>query len=398
MTFTIQQAVKVRQWARVCLWGPPKQGKTHSALMLATAFAGIDGNVGVISSEYGSSKLLARKFPHDIIDLAEPDLYGNAPKNPFAPQRYEEALRAFLKAGYQAIVIDSLSHAWAGEGGILEIVDKAGFTDGWGKGTPAYNHLISTILASRCHIIVTLRAKDAYVMEEYTRRNGERGTAPKNVGQAPVMRKGFGFEMQLTLRMDNLTAHVEASAVEEYIQKGEEIERPGPELAHRLLEAIDGAEPPVYAPAHTLEEVKGFFLAVYKDEARWEPFKMHVIGFNVPDGGLSDSELARLHERIVQGAAEAEKRKAAKQALKPAEQPQPETPATSAPLAGEQPIPATEQQLASLRKLYQHLGKPEPDHAGLSYQSAKELLLSLSREYNESRQKKASQWEACVGQ
>jgi hypothetical protein len=52
--------------------------------------------------------------------------------------------------------------------------------------------------------------------------------------------------------------------------------------------------------------------------------------------------------------------------------------------------PATEQQLASLRKLCQHLGKPMPEEQ-LSYQSAKELILSLSREYNESRQsRKAS--------
>jgi hypothetical protein len=54
--------------------------------------------------------------------------------------------------------------------------------------------------------------------------------------------------------------------------------------------------------------------------------------------------------------------------------------------------PATEQQLASLRKLCQHLGKPMPEEQGaMTYQSAKELILSLSREYNESRQsRKAS--------
>jgi hypothetical protein len=54
--------------------------------------------------------------------------------------------------------------------------------------------------------------------------------------------------------------------------------------------------------------------------------------------------------------------------------------------------PATEQQLASLRKLCQHLGKPMPEEQGaMSYQSAKELILSLSKEYNESRQsRKAS--------
>jgi AAA domain len=394
MTFSIRQAEKVRQWARVCLWGTPKSGKTHTALMLATTLAGIDGKVGVISSEYGSSKLLSRKFPHDIIDLAEPDSYGNASKNPFSPQHYEEALHMFLKAGYKAIVIDSLSHSWAGEGGVLEVVDGAGknsFSDGWSKGTPMYNHLVGSILGARCHIIVTLRAKDAYVMEEYTKRDGSRGTTPKNVGQAPVMRKGFGFEMQLTIRMDSLTAHLEASGVEEYIHKGEEIERPGPELAHRLLEAIDGAEPPVYAPAHTVEDVKAYFLSVFKDEARWEPFKVHTIGFNVPDDGLSDSELAKLHDGVEQAVAEIEKRKSAKATQQPEQQPQPETPATPIAQVDGSSTPATEQQLASLRKLRQHLGKPEPEDIGtMSYLDAKTTIIALSAEYNESRKQKAS--------
>ncbi len=47
---------------------------------------------------------------------------------------------------------------------------------------------------------------------------------------------------------------------------------------------------------------------------------------------------------------------------------------------------ATEQQLASIRKLCQHLGKPEPeDPENMSYLSAKELISQLSAEYRQSR-------------
>ncbi len=54
--------------------------------------------------------------------------------------------------------------------------------------------------------------------------------------------------------------------------------------------------------------------------------------------------------------------------------------------------PATEQQLTSIRKLCQHLGKPEPENPEtMSYSSAKELITQLSHEYNEQRQhRKAS--------
>lgn len=65
-------------------------------------------------------------------------------------------------------------------------------------------------------------------------------------------------------------------------------------------------------------------------------------------------------------------------------------PAASSAQAGrkEANAPATEQQLASLRKLYQHLGKQEPQES-LTYQGAKELIIQLSHEYNEQRQSRS---------
>jgi hypothetical protein len=48
--------------------------------------------------------------------------------------------------------------------------------------------------------------------------------------------------------------------------------------------------------------------------------------------------------------------------------------------------PATDQQLTSIRKLCQHLGKPEPEHPEtMSYQDAKALITQLSHEYNEQK-------------
>jgi hypothetical protein len=53
---------------------------------------------------------------------------------------------------------------------------------------------------------------------------------------------------------------------------------------------------------------------------------------------------------------------------------------------------ATEEQLASIRKLSERLGKPEPEQAtSLTYLAARELIQQLSHEYNEQRQnRKAS--------
>ncbi|MHB8597294.1 MAG: hypothetical protein ACYDER_10845 [Ktedonobacteraceae bacterium] len=51
-------------------------------------------------------------------------------------------------------------------------------------------------------------------------------------------------------------------------------------------------------------------------------------------------------------------------------------------------MPITDQQLSSIRKLSQHLGKAEPEHIeSMSYGSAKELIALLSQEYRQSRSK-----------
>ena len=286
----IQPATKFRQFARVCLWGTQKQGKTHGALALATALAGENGKVGVISSEYESSQLLQHRFPHDIVNLAEVDENSNLVKGAYSPQRYEEAIKLFTNARYEVIVIDSLSHVWEGEGGLLESVGNAGsnkFDDGWSKATPLYKHLINTILAARCHIIITLRGKDAYIHEDYTKKGGEKGTRPKNVGQAPVMRKGFGYEMHLTLHMDNMVAHVEATAMQDYIPNGEEIDDLA-SLATRLLDALDGV--PLPEPTEQqkemcflLDEFYNLSPATYARISNWKQLALRK-ALNIPVG------------------------------------------------------------------------------------------------------------------
>lgn len=56
--------------------------------------------------------------------------------------------------------------------------------------------------------------------------------------------------------------------------------------------------------------------------------------------------------------------------------------------AGATSMQATEQQLASIRKLSEHLGKHEPEEvARMSYLDAKKLIQQLTAEYREQRQK-----------
>ena len=62
--------------------------------------------------------------------------------------------------------------------------------------------------------------------------------------------------------------------------------------------------------------------------------------------------------------------------------------AAAVPAQNDPNAPASEQQLASIRKLCEHLGKSEPEKPEtMSYASAKELIGQLSQEYRQSRNK-----------
>ncbi len=104
---------------------------------------------------------------------------------------------------YEVIVVDSLSHYWEGEGGTRDIVDAAAARArgnsfaGWKEGTPAQNDMIMGLLTAPCHVVVTMRSKTEYVLEE---RNGRQ--VPRKVGMAPIQRAGLEYELTVTADLD----------------------------------------------------------------------------------------------------------------------------------------------------------------------------------------------------
>ena len=182
MTFT--KAIRTNSKLRLAITGPAGSGKTYGALLIAQ---GLGGKIAMIDTENGSGNVYSDLCDYDICTLTAP----------YHPDRYIQTIHEAEKAGYNVIIIDSLSHAWNGEGGCLDIQAKetASSRSGnsyvaWGKVTPLQNHLIQAITASSCHIIATMRSKTAYSQEK-----NERGyTEIRKIGLAPVQRDGVEYE------------------------------------------------------------------------------------------------------------------------------------------------------------------------------------------------------------
>ncbi|NCC05932.1 MAG: hypothetical protein EOM37_18260 [Proteobacteria bacterium] len=190
MTFRKAQRSKAR--ARIALIGVSGSGKTYSALLIARGLVGAKGKIAVIDTENGSADLYASLTEYDVATISAP----------YEPKKYLAIIEEAEKAGYDAIVIDSLSHAWSGDGGLLDmqgkLADRGNSFAAWRNVTPWHNKLVEALITSPAHIIATMRAKAAYEVVEDDR--GKK--APKKIGLAPVQREGMEYEFTSVFDID----------------------------------------------------------------------------------------------------------------------------------------------------------------------------------------------------
>jgi len=244
MTAVFRRAVKSRAKLRFALIGPSGSGKTYTALAIA---AGLGQRVAVIDTEHGSASKYADLFGFDVLELSS-----------YSPERYVEALKAAAAAGYEVVVIDSLSHAWMGKDGALELVDRAAARSksgnsfgAWREVTPQHNAMVEAIITSPCHVICTMRSKTEYVQDR-----DERGkTVIRKVGLQPVQRDGMEYEFDIVGDIDHdhklVITKSRIPALSDAV-----IPKPGGELASQLREWLEAgteqAQPAsAFAPSTT---------------------------------------------------------------------------------------------------------------------------------------------------
>lgn len=188
-----QKAQKSQVKLRVSIIGPSGSGKTKGALLIATGISN-GGKIAVADTENGSSALYADEFNFDMVKIAPP----------YTTDKYLEAMADAAKAGYTTLILDSITHQWAGEGGLLqrkEALDQRGGDSfrNWGKMTPEQNKFISAILNSPINLICTIRSKTEYAM---TGGGDGKKASVKKLGMAPVQRDGVDYEFDLVLDVD----------------------------------------------------------------------------------------------------------------------------------------------------------------------------------------------------
>lgn len=192
-TFTFEPATKESAKARIALEGPSGSGKTWTSLLLASVLSE-GGKVAVIDTERGSASKYSDEFSFDTLRLTT-----------FEPNTLVAALAAAAGAGYAVVLVDSLSHFWMGTGGMLQQVDNAARRSGggnsfagWKEARPMEQKMIDALLSYPGHVIVTMRTKTEWVVEE----NDRGKKVPRRIGTKAEQREGIEYEFDVIGEMD----------------------------------------------------------------------------------------------------------------------------------------------------------------------------------------------------
>jgi hypothetical protein len=241
MTFTIRPAVREKIGLLFGVAGASGSGKTFSALKLAKGIANGTGRIAVIDTEAGRALHYA---PKPGMPLAEqPGTFEFLHLDfqpPFTPERYIEAIRACEEAGATVIVIDSMSHEWAGEGGCSDIQQaeaermatdrntgkliewkiEAMTAPAWKKPKQRHARMMARLIQTRTHLIFCLRAQEKI---KIMKKADGKGTEIIPVGFQPICEKSFMFEMS-----GSMTLHPETPGSPRY------------DLPHKLNDDLRG--------------------------------------------------------------------------------------------------------------------------------------------------------------
>ena len=226
---------------RMALTGVSGAGKTLGALYIAYGITGDWKKVAFIDTEHERGRFYASRT-----DLGTGGFLYQSFTPPYSPERYQQLVAAGARAVGPdgVVVVDSFSHAWSNEGGVLDIKDKIASQSGknsytaWNEAGKVQNGLVNSLLSADCHIIVTMRSKMDYILSE----NDRGKLQPVKVGLAPIQRDDVEYEFDIVLdiaRNHTATTSKDTTFLDRY---GTVIT---PDLGKQLKAWLDdGEEPP----------------------------------------------------------------------------------------------------------------------------------------------------------
>ena len=202
----VTKAQRMKCAASIQIEGLSGKGKSGTALLIALALANNNvDDILAVDTEKKSLNLFEGLELTNGIKMPPFDVVQLGPDDGFCPSNYIACKDAAKELGKKILILDSMSHAWQYQGGILDIVARLKTThDRYKKDSYAVwndpevvaekNKLFEMVRDDDIHIISTVRVKEKM---EYTTENGK----PKlvSLGEQQIMQADLKYEFDLVL-------------------------------------------------------------------------------------------------------------------------------------------------------------------------------------------------------
>ena len=203
-----KRAKREKLKSALAIMGPSGSGKTLGSLLMAYGMVQemypnlsddeIWAKIGLVDSERRRSLVYANT-EHQGVRIGE--FWHIELTHPYTVDRYCEATKNLVDAGCEVVILDSISHAWEGDGGLLDLQQTMGGTfQAWRDVNPTYTKFIDLITGELydVNIISTLRLKQKH--EVTTSETGKLEVV--KLGLKPVQRDSLEYELQIVFNVD----------------------------------------------------------------------------------------------------------------------------------------------------------------------------------------------------
>lgn len=250
MGYLFKKASRENVWLLIGLAGASGSGKTYTAMRLASGISG-GKPFAVIDTESRRALHYAEQFVFDHCEL----------NPPFRPENYIAALEA-AKGKYNVVVIDSMSHEHAGEGGLLDWheellnqyvnrarhgnkdrsewqIREANTMRAWIEPKMAHKKFVQYLLRSEFHIILCFRAEEK--LDIVKDDHGKTQIVPKKSstglnGWIPICEKNMPYELTCSFLMTpDMPGFPKPIKLQEQHKKFFPLDKPISEDSGRLL-------------------------------------------------------------------------------------------------------------------------------------------------------------------
>lgn len=262
MALQLTKAKRAKAYLKLGMSAPSGGGKTLSSLLLAYGLLKeahpdwsdkeVWEHVAIIDTENGSGQLYVGSHVAGL-DIGEYNTVILHP--PFEADKYTEAIKLCEDAKMEVCIIDSTTHLWSGEGGLLEQQSNAAKRSGnsytaWRDVTPQHNRFVASMLQTPMHIIATMRAKQEYVQEKDD-KSGK--SSVRKLGMEPEQRKGMEYEFTIFFEID--AEHVAKGAKDRTSMFDQRYFRITPDTGKEIMQWLEsGVDSPTEVVAESIKK------------------------------------------------------------------------------------------------------------------------------------------------